>query len=277
VTCRYCETVNSEGWTRCQKCDAPLSAPVARARPSRRRSAAAAAAQQEVPDRPPQPAPADAEPGLPAQGSPRPAYQPSLFGGKDASKVVSIRPGTDVRTRAVRGLGHRSAVAGAPRYEQQRLSLAETRAAPRQPAQEGVVFCNAPVAKVARRVLAFAIDFSLVAAASGLVALGTIYGSGVPLAGKQAAVFCGAGLLLVWALYQLLWCAANLDSAGMNWMRLRVLDFNGCRPKPRQRFIRLGVTCLGTLAAGLGLAWALVDEENLTWQDHVSESFPTPY
>ena len=27
---------------------------------------------------------------------------------------------------------------------------------------------------------------------------------------------------------------------------------------------------------GLGLVWALVDEENLTWHDHISKTFPTP-
>ena len=30
------------------------------------------------------------------------------------------------------------------------------------------------------------------------------------------------------------------------------------------------------LPAGLGLLWALVDEESLTWQDHISHTFPTP-
>src|SRR6202041_3046551 len=30
------------------------------------------------------------------------------------------------------------------------------------------------------------------------------------------------------------------------------------------------------LSGGLGLVWALVDEENLTWHDHISKTFPTP-
>jgi hypothetical protein len=30
------------------------------------------------------------------------------------------------------------------------------------------------------------------------------------------------------------------------------------------------------MAAFIGLAWAFVDEECLTWQDHISRTFPTP-
>jgi hypothetical protein len=26
----------------------------------------------------------------------------------------------------------------------------------------------------------------------------------------------------------------------------------------------------------IGLLWSLVDEESLTWQDHISRTFPTP-
>lgn len=183
-----------------------------------------------------------------------------------------------MRARGSRGAAQRATVSGAPRYEQQKLRLAETSTSSRKQGQDkGVVSCTAPVASVTHRVLAFAIDLSLVTIASGSVMLGFVIWGGVHLAGRPAAIFCGVGLLLSWMLYQLLWSVANLDSAGMKWVSLRLLDFNGYRPKMRQRLIRLGVMCLGTLAGGLGLAWSLVDEEGLTWQDHVSETFPTPY
>ena len=192
--------------------------------------------------------------------------------------MVSIRPGADSRPRAAgRASGQRATVSGAPRYRQQELRLAETVVAARRQFREGVVSCNAPVAAVTHRLLAFAADLALVAISAGGVFVGLIFWGGVPLAGKPGMFLCAAGFLLVWVLYQLLWPAANLDSAGMKWARLRLLDFNGYRPSRRQRFIRLAVFCLGTLAVGLGQAWALVDEEGLTWQDHVSETFPTPY
>jgi uncharacterized RDD family membrane protein YckC len=207
----------------------------------------------------------------------RPAFQPSLFAGKEAPKVVSIRPGGEVRPQSVKGSSHRASVGGTRRFEQQKLGLVESADETRKRQREGAVSCNAPVAGIAHRLLAFVIDTALVAGVSGAAIAGSVFLGGVELAGKPAAIFCGAGVLLVWLLYQLLWCAANLDTAGMCWVRLRCLDFNGYRPRARQRLIRFGMLCLGALAAGLGLAWALVDEEGLAWQDHVSETFPTTY
>ena len=39
--------------------------------------------------------------------------------------------------------------------------------------------------------------------------------------------------------------------------------------------LRLGGSVLSFLAAGIGLVWSLVDEDRLTWQDHISSTFPT--
>jgi hypothetical protein len=48
------------------------------------------------------------------------------------------------------------------------------------------------------------------------------------------------------------------------------------RPLASKRALRQMVSLLSLLSAGLGLVWALVDEENLTWHDHISKTFPTP-
>jgi uncharacterized RDD family membrane protein YckC len=58
---------------------------------------------------------------------------------------------------------------------------------------------------------------------------------------------------------------------------LRLLNFDGRPPTREQRMLRLGASFLSVLSAGLGLLWALVDEESLTWHDHISQTFPTPY
>jgi uncharacterized RDD family membrane protein YckC len=245
-----------------------LTAPRVPSRGSRRRAAAAVVVPRgeiEIGESP-------REPALPA----RPAYQPSLFTGPDASKIVPIRPRADGRPRSGRGAGPRATVAGPFRYQQQTLRLGEFSAAALSPAAAGMVCCDARVAGVAHRLLAAAADLALVAIAVGPVLVGLFAWGGLPLTGRPAAIFCGAAFLTVWTLYQLLWCTANLDSTGTRWMHLRLVDFNGYPPRRRERLIRLGVMCLGTLAAGLGLAWALVDEEGLTWQDHVSQTFPTP-
>jgi uncharacterized RDD family membrane protein YckC len=83
-----------------------------------------------------------------------------------------------------------------------------------------------------------------------------------------------AGVVL---LYKLLWCIANGDTPGMRWTHLTLLNFDGKKPNRKQRIGRLASGLLSVMAAGIGLVWALADEESLTWHDHMSKTFPTPY
>ena len=41
------------------------------------------------------------------------------------------------------------------------------------------------------------------------------------------------------------------------------------------RIVRQFAGILSLASAGVGLLWALVDEESLTWHDHISKTFPT--
>ena len=76
--------------------------------------------------------------------------------------------------------------------------------------------------------------------------------------------------------YRLLWWLAGGDSPGMAWAKLRLLNFDGRPPTRSQRAQRFLGTCLSLAAGGLGLFWALGDEEKLGWNDHISKTFPTP-
>jgi uncharacterized RDD family membrane protein YckC len=84
-----------------------------------------------------------------------------------------------------------------------------------------------------------------------------------------------AAVIMISLFYRILCCLGNADTLGVRWVGLRVLDFDGRVPTRKQRFQRLAGGCIGMLAAGLGLLWALFDEERLTWHDHMSETFPT--
>jgi hypothetical protein len=61
----------------------------------------------------------------------------------------------------------------------------------------------------------------------------------------------------------------------MHCTRLRLTNFDGFPAEPGQRALRFLGTCLSMATCGAGLLWALVDEESLTWQDHISKTFPT--
>jgi len=123
--------------------------------------------------------------------------------------------------------------------------------------------------------VAAAVDASLILVAVG-VFLAIFFLSGGQVALDRQALSFIIGVTAVIALfYRALWCLANGDSPGMRFAGLHLVDFDGRRPDREQRGIRQVAGLLSLLSAGLGLVWALVDEENLTWHDHISKTFPT--
>ncbi len=113
--------------------------------------------------------------------------------------------------------------------------------------------------------------------AVGLVLLAVpflIAGGGVPVS-RQALYLCGAAVGVLLVFYRLYWCILGADSPGLRLAGLRLLTFDGYRPSWQTRVLRFGVACLGTSALGLGLLWALVDDEGLAYHDHLSKTFLT--
>ena len=75
--------------------------------------------------------------------------------------------------------------------------------------------------------------------------------------------------------YRLMWILSKQDSIGMQVARIRLVDFDGNRPRPSARYNRLIGSLISVLPAGLGLLWTFVDEDGLMWQDHISSTFPS--
>jgi uncharacterized RDD family membrane protein YckC len=204
-------------------------------------------------------------------------YQPSLFTSRELPLVVqfeSIAPGLVQPSQ-------RKPHTSAPRQRrrkiipgQQALEFTHTQRSAK-PA-DGVIYCEAPVAIPAHRAMAAALDASIIAMA--LAVFGLVFrsaGGTFVLNAKTAPMFLGvaAGVVIF---YRLLWCLANGDTAGQKWTRLRLVNFDGQTPTRAQRFSRTASGFLSLMAGGIGLLWALVDEETLTWHDHISKTFPTP-
>jgi uncharacterized RDD family membrane protein YckC len=205
-------------------------------------------------------------------------YQPSLFGSRELPRIVpfeSIAPG---------------AVQHPPRKTQPSVARQRPRKIiPGQQALEfshavrsskpadGVIYCDAPVAVPAHRAMAAAVDASIVVIALGIffAIVFRLTGETLVLNVKTAPMFLFMAAVVV-LFYRSLWCLADGDSAGQRWAHLRLVNFDGQRPTRKQRFYRMGSGFLSLLAAGIGLLWSLVDEETLTWHDHISKTFPTP-
>lgn len=176
---------------------------------------------------------------------------------------------------------------GKPRTASRRRSVVAGQASldfmPPQPATprtltttvEAVVSCDLPVATAPHRALAAALDWSMALIGYGLF-LAVFFSMGGAFAWNRLNLMVfGGALLLVAFTYGLTWALLGADSAGMRWMGLRLITFEGFPLERKQRVLRFAGSCL-SLCTVLGQLWGLWDEECLTWQDHISGTFPTP-
>jgi uncharacterized RDD family membrane protein YckC len=282
--CPHCRAVNQEAEERCVHCGRRLNSAAPGPFPVRTHAttsgAATAAALEPFP----------VENPAPAQPPETPNYQPSLFregtGGNKVIPIPTLTPlhpyhrETSARRTSPRTSGHGHAGHGHARQQHRRSDFQQTLGFQEPPAevrsQPGeTIDCDAPVAAPTHRLVAAAVDGSLILVGVA-VFLAIFFVSGGQVAMDRQALSFILGVTVVIALfYRALWCLANGDSPGMRFAGLRLVDFDGRRPDREQRGVRQVASLLSLLSAGLGLVWALVDEENLTWHDHISKTFPT--
>jgi uncharacterized RDD family membrane protein YckC len=137
------------------------------------------------------------------------------------------------------------------------------------------IICDAPVAPAALRLEAALIDAAIMALPCAMGAGLFLYLHGAMSLGKQTLPFLLMAIATVPLLYKLLWTFAGCDTIGMRKAGLQLVDFDGNPPSQTRRYLRLFSSTLSFLAAGIGLIWSLVDEDCLTWHDHISSTFPT--
>jgi uncharacterized RDD family membrane protein YckC len=221
----------------------------------------------------PAPSPAPLRPQLVTEPPPpkrsgstgAPAFQANLFG-----PVEARRRQAEASAQAKRSVPR-------PRRDysrQQALDFQETRTL--RTSVEASVYCGAPVAIATHRVMAAIVDSVLALSALAVfVATLRLAGAEIVLT-KQTLPIYGTAAVIIMLFYRVLFCIANRDTPGIYWTGLQVLDFDGRTPTRRQRWHRLLGGFVGAIAAGIGLIWALFDEERLTWHDYMSKTFPTP-
>ena len=137
------------------------------------------------------------------------------------------------------------------------------------------IFCEQAVATPQHRLVASAIDAAMVLLGFGTFAL-VLELSGASLgSGNTFRLMLGLTFGLISLFYGLIWVIAGRETAGMSMTDLQLITFDGFPVDPKSRAIRFASTWLSFLSGGLGLIWALADEESLTWHDQISKTFPT--
>lgn len=301
MTCQFCQTWNTDDDHRCRRCGRRIRTSPGRISPRTYPIAATATAPQidfeAIPQARTRPEASRSanQPRAEASSSP----QPMLFDAPlNAPRVISFESITSplereaIHARAAnlsRPAPHKvEKVESSPRPPSRRSSVRAERAPTNQQtfdflAQQEVVrppaptiVCDCPVAPATMRLTATAIDATVSLAGTILAMIPIWYGTGALALDKRSLLILSFVALIVSAGYRGLWIAAGSDSLGMSAARLRLVDFVGRPPSRQLRCLRLSGGIVSVLGAGLGLIWSLVDQEGLTWSDHISSTFPTP-
>ena len=140
---------------------------------------------------------------------------------------------------------------------------------------DAVIYCDDPVAARLHRAIAAAFDWSMVFIGYGLFLLVFRLAGGEFALNRTNLLVLGGALALIAFAYGVLWAIAGSETAGMRWTGLRLISFGGFPLEPKQRVLRFAGSCLSVCTV-VGFVWSLWDEETLTWQDHISSTFPTP-
>ena len=137
------------------------------------------------------------------------------------------------------------------------------------------IYCDREVATPIHRFVAGAVDAALVLIAFGIfMGICQLAGAGFG-SGNVFWMILALSFALISACYGLVFSVMGQETAGMHFTHLQLITFDGFPVDGRSRAIRVASTWLSFCYAGLGLIWALADEETLTWQDHISKTFPT--
>jgi uncharacterized RDD family membrane protein YckC len=129
------------------------------------------------------------------------------------------------------------------------------------------------LASIGRRLMAVLVDGALIAGVglgSALLAAASI---GHAPGGRIVALGAAAALLLVGMIYQTLFLTLAEATPGMRCARISLCTFDGQFPTLAQVRSRLGALLLSVVPVGLGVAWALFDDDHLCWHDRLSRTY----
>jgi uncharacterized RDD family membrane protein YckC len=129
------------------------------------------------------------------------------------------------------------------------------------------------LAPLNRRLMALVVDVSLTLAAFLSLALLLVSRAG-NLPGLHTVELATAlAMLAIGTAYQALFLVLARATPGMRYAGIALSTFEGRLPDRAQRCMRLAALLLSVLPLGLGLVWALFDEDRLMGHDRLSKTY----
>jgi uncharacterized RDD family membrane protein YckC len=133
------------------------------------------------------------------------------------------------------------------------------------------------LAPINRRLLAIAVDFALVLGVFAAMAYLVLSKTATLPGLRTAEIGSAAGLLVIAALYESLFLSLTGVTAGMWYAQLRLCTFDNEIPDPAKRNTRLVALLVSIVPMGLGMVWAIFDDDHLTWHDRLSRTYLRQY
>jgi uncharacterized RDD family membrane protein YckC len=130
------------------------------------------------------------------------------------------------------------------------------------------------LAPMHQRVMATLVDFSLISGA--FVAAGFLastYARVLPPL-REMEIGSAVALAVIAVFYHAVFFTLANATPGMKYARLELRTFGDHRPARAQRCTRMAALLLSVAPMGLGVLWALFDEEHLCWHDRLSKTYP---
>jgi uncharacterized RDD family membrane protein YckC len=142
-----------------------------------------------------------------------------------------------------------------------------------EPEHHAVTAAAIELASASRRMMAAVVDGSLIVGAFLTEAMEAASNAKELPTQRVVEVAAALALVVIWALYKTLFYTLGTATPGMRYAGIGLSTFSGERPTRAQRCGRLVALLLSLLPVGLGVVWAIFDDEHLSWHDRLSRTY----
>jgi len=139
--------------------------------------------------------------------------------------------------------------------------------------ERSVAEAEVHLAPGSHRLMSVLVDGALITALFVALSIVAAAGAGTLPGPKAVALGAASILLLLSLLYQTLFLLLAGTTPGMRYAGISLCTFDGQIPAPAELRSRLGALLLSVAPIGLGVAWALFDEDHLCWHDRLSGTY----
>ena len=123
------------------------------------------------------------------------------------------------------------------------------------------------------RLMALVVDGALIAGSLLAAAMVAATRASVLPGLRATEIGLALGFVAAAILYQMLFFTLGRATPGMKYAQIRLMTFDGMTPVRAERYKRMAALMVSVLPVGLGLAWALFDEDHLSWHDRLSRTY----